>query len=75
MRLCLIICAALLTACGRAEPVAPYVPADLLRTAPGWRGAPPATEGQLVDAAAAEKRGRELANARIEAIAQIVGAP
>lgn len=72
MRLCLTICLALLAGCGReAAPV--HIPADLLQPVAGWQGPAPRTEGQLIDAAVAEKRGRERANAQIEAIGQIVG--
>lgn len=78
MRHCLIICALALSACGADKPpstvvVRSHVPADLLRPCGGWNGPVPATEGQLILAAAAEKRGRLCANAKIEATAQIVG--
>lgn len=72
MRLCLIFCALALAACGRDTVASVYVPADLLAPAPGWTGPPPATERALILAAAAEKRGREQANAQLAAIAQIV---
>lgn len=77
MRLCLILCALLLSACGLKQPervvAAPYsIPPDLLTPSPGWEGARPTREGQYVDAAAAEKEGREDANAKIKAIAKIV---
>ena len=70
-----IICALLLASCGpetRPIPAQAMIPADLLAPCPGWEGTPPATEGQLVDAAAAEKRGRERCNAQLAAIHQIV---
>lgn len=70
MRLCLITCLALLAGCG-SDP-ALHIPSDLLTPVPGWQGAAPRTEGQLIDAAAAEMRGREEANAKLEAIAKIV---
>lgn len=71
MRLCLTICLVLLAGCGReAAPL--HIPADLLQPAPGWLGQAPRTEGQLIDAVVAEKRGRERANAQLEAIGQIV---
>jgi hypothetical protein len=73
MRLCLTICLALLAGCGR-EAATVHFPADLLQPAPGWLGPAPRTEGQMIDAAVAEKRGRERANAQLEAIGQIVGA-
>lgn len=76
MRLCLIFCALLLSACGHdgpfEEPPPSAVPEDLLRPCPGYTGPLPRTEGQLSDAVIAEARGRACANARIEAIAAIV---
>lgn len=60
MRHCLIICALLLAGCGRdrdpqiiAAPTA--IPADLLVAPKGYTGPTPRTEGQLADAAAADK--------------------
>lgn len=74
MRLFPIILAGLLSGCGAADaPAALHIPADLLAPVPGWTGPVPRTEGQLIDAAAAEKRGRERANMQIEAIARIAG--
>lgn len=72
MNRCLIACALLLSACG-TEPGGIVVPPDLLIPAPGWTGPAPRTAGELMDAVAAEKRGRELANARIEAIHSNLG--
>jgi hypothetical protein len=75
MRRCLIIFAMLPAACG-PDPqtiiATPPVPADLLAPAPGWTGRPPATEGQLIDAAAAEKRGRLICNGQLLTIADII---
>lgn len=62
MRLCLIICAALLSGCGRS------VPPDLLTPAPGWEGPTPATESQFARAGAAEKSGRLMCNRQLGAI-------
>ena len=51
---------------------APPVPADLRVGCPGWQGAKPTTEGQLLRAVVAEVSGRKCANAKIEAIDQIL---
>jgi hypothetical protein len=68
---CLIACALLLSGCG-TEPGGIIVPPDLLIPAPGWTGPVPRTAGELMDAVAAEKRGRELANARIGTLSTIL---
>lgn len=68
MRLCLIICGAVLAGCG---PKA--VPVELVTPCPGWQGATPATEGELIRAALAERAGRECANGKLEAVGRIVG--
>ena len=73
MRRSVIICIALLAGCGR-DAVAVHIPADLLAPVAGWQGPTPRTEGQLIDAAAAEKRGRERANMQLDAISQILAA-
>lgn len=70
MNRCLIACALLLSACG-SEPGGIVVPADLLIPASGWTGPVPRTAGELMDAVAAEKRGRELANMQLVAIRQL----
>lgn len=70
MRLCPIIFLVLLAACGREVRQAP-IPADLLVPCEGWTGPTPRTEGQLVDAAFAEMRGRKECNLKIEAIAAL----
>jgi len=67
MRLCLIICAVVLAGCGRKAEI----PADLMTPCAGWQGAPPATEGDLMRAALAEKGGRECANSKLGAIAAL----
>lgn len=72
MRLFLITSVMLLASCGREITPAP-IPADLLVPCPGWQGRTPTTEGQLVDAALAEKRGREACNLKLGAIAEIAG--
>lgn len=72
MRRCLIICAGLLAGCGPDPAPDLHIPPDLLQPVAGWTGPAPQTEGQLIDAAAAEKRGRQRANAQIRAIAEIV---
>jgi|GEM_PF-6080038 len=77
MRLYPIIFVVLLASCGRNEPAThtqTYIPADLLTTEPGWRGPRPRTDGEFAEAAAAEKTGRERANAKLVAIKQIVDA-
>ena len=75
MRLCLLCCLPLLNAC-TAEPsrvaIAPGVPADLLQPCPGYRGAPPVTEGQISDALIAEARGRDCANGKLATVAEIL---
>jgi hypothetical protein len=55
--------------------IAPSVPADLLRPEPGWMGVSPHSEGDLVNALIAEKRGRERANGKLEAINEILSGP
>ena len=75
MRRCLIILALLPAACGRDPQLIPApapVPADLLAPTPGWTGPTPSTEGQLIDAAAAEKRGRLICNGQLLTIGQII---
>ena len=68
MRLCLIICAGVLASCGPK----PVVPADLLTPCPGWTGGTPATEGQLLRAALAERGGRLCNAGKLEAVAELV---
>ncbi|WP_101340628.1 hypothetical protein [Cereibacter azotoformans] len=72
MRLYPIILAAPLVACGPEPSVGIYVPPDLLLAPAGWTGPSPRDEGQLIDAAAAEKRGREQCAGQLIAIAEIV---
>jgi len=75
MRLCLLCCALLLSGCFRAPEVVappPAVPADLLRPCAGYGGPMPRTEGQFSDALIAEARGRACANAKLEALQQIL---
>jgi len=79
MRRCLITCAALLAGCGpevvtRPVAVAPAIPAAVLAPCPGWTGPTPRTEGDLIDAALAERRGRECANARLRAVNDMLNA-
>lgn len=77
----LSICLMLLASCGPTTndttviKVRTYVPPDLLTTCAGWRGAAPETEGQLIEAAHAEKTGRLCANGKIVSIREIVTAP
>lgn len=75
MRLCLILCAMLVASCGQTETVAvrTYVPADLLTPEPGWRGGPPVTQRDFVEAAEAERAGRLQANRKLQAVREIVG--
>lgn len=68
MRLCLTICAMALAGCG---PDPSIIPAELLTPCPGWQGERPATEGQLIRAALAEKGGRECANSKLGSIAAL----
>lgn len=65
-----------LAACGHepARPVLspPPISADLLVQRPGWTGPTPIQNGQFVDAAAAEKRGRLQCNGQLFTIAQTI---
>lgn len=70
MRLYPIICAALLAGCG--PNAAPIIPPDLLQSCAGWTGKTPATEGELVDAILAERRGRLICSGQIDAIKEIL---
>ncbi|MVO14800.1 hypothetical protein GO984_03165 [Rhodobacteraceae bacterium CY05] len=76
MRLCLLCCVLLLSGCGRdpvvITPPPPPVPPDLLQPCSGYTGPKPSTEGQWIDAAGAEMRGRHCANDRLETIAEIL---
>jgi hypothetical protein len=75
MRLLPLCCALLLSGCLRAPEVVappPAVPADLLRPCEGYGGPVPRTEGQLSEALIAEVRGRACANAKLEALKQIL---
>jgi hypothetical protein len=79
MRICLTLCALALASCGPEGPgpvalVVPPVPAAVLAPCEGWQGPPPLTAGALLDAAAAEKRGRQCANARLGAVADMLAA-
>lgn len=69
MRHCLIMLCAGLAACGAGGSIPP----DMLRPCAGWQGPAPATEGQLLRAALAEKAGRECANGRLAGVAAIIG--
>jgi hypothetical protein len=72
MRRCLIICALLLTGCGNEAPaplgVSAPISADLLTPCAGWEGGTPQSEGQLIEAASAERAGRLRCNAKLAAI-------
>jgi hypothetical protein len=70
MRRCLIICALALAGCG-PDPVT--IPPELTTPCAGWTGPRPATEVQLIRAAAAEKGGRQCANSKLSAIAALSG--
>lgn len=74
-----IICAALLAACGPERPpvLVTLQPVDpgLLQPCPGWQGPTPRTEGELIDAAAAERRGRLRCNAQLASIETILNLP
>lgn len=72
MRLSLICCFVLAGCFGRDVPPASYVPADLLAPVPGWQGGPPRSEGEWVDATAAEQRGRLQCNGDKLTIAEIL---
>lgn len=67
----LIIFALLLAGCGRDLPP-PVVPADLLEPVPGWKGPTPETQGQLVSAVIAEKRGLGQCNLQLGAIREVL---
>lgn len=74
MRLFLIISLAPLVACG-PEPVRvvrapPPIETGLLMPCTGWIGPTPASDRQLITAAAAEKRGREECNAKLATISE-----
>jgi hypothetical protein len=69
MRLCLIICALALAACGRDV----VVPPDMLTPCTGWQGGTPKTEGDLLRAGAAERAGRICANTKLEAVRAVLG--
>lgn len=78
MRLCLLCCSLLLTACtgaDRPQVVAgpPPVSADLLQPCSGYTGPVPRNEGQFSDALIAEARGRACANEKLTTIAEIIG--
>lgn len=80
MRLYLLCCALLLSACTPADkitvaPVPHNVPADLLMPCAGYTGLVPGDQGQLSDALVAEVRGRHCANGKLEAIDEILNAP
>lgn len=68
MRPWLIACAVLLAGCGSSSLV---IPPDLLEPEPGWEGAAPVTERQLLAAGLAERTGRLRANAKLAAVADI----
>ena len=70
MRRCLIICAVALAGCGPDR--VPVVPPDMLTPCPGWTGRTPATEGEVIRAAAAEKAGRLCANTKLEGVAEVL---
>lgn len=77
MRLCLIIFAVSLAACGREVApdvvyAAPPIESSLLTACPGWAGQNPQTEGQLADAMLAEKRGRVCANGKLQAVSEVL---
>lgn len=75
----LLICTALLAACGpRPAPVvvaSPLIDPGVLQPAPGWQGPTPRNEGELIDAAAAERRGRLSCNAQLSTIEMIIKLP
>ena len=75
MRLCLLCCLPLLTACLKSpDPVvvAPRIPADLLKPCSGYTGPVPQSEGQISDALIAEARGRACANGRLATVGKIL---
>ena len=71
--LCFVL---LLSACGasdgRITTLATDVPLELRQTEPGWTRGAPATEGEMVDALLITTRALSRANARIEAIDEIL---
>jgi hypothetical protein len=77
MRLYLLCCALLLSGCSTPDDIQVVavplsVPDALLMKCTGYTGILPQTEGQLSEALLAEVRGRDCANGRIEAIAEIL---
>lgn len=68
----LIILAVLLASCG-SDPAINPVPADLLTSCSGHMGPVPRNEKQLALALLSEIQGRQCANRKIEAIAEIIG--
>ena len=74
MRLSVILCAMALLSCGPkpATVLTPFVPEDLFQPSPGWEGARPQTEEQVIKAAEAEKSGRIKANNQLAAIKKIL---
>lgn len=76
MRPYLIICAVVLAGCGRDPGPDPGAALRLLDLAPcpGWQGATPSTERDLMRAALAERTGRLCANAKLGAAELALGA-
>lgn len=76
MRLCLLCCLPLLTACSDPDSQQiiqpPKVPADLLQPCAGYTGPVPRSEGQISDALIAEARGRDCANGKLATLAEIL---
>lgn len=65
----------LLAACGQPPiEAAPLVPGALLAPCPGWQGPTPATQGDLIAAAAAERSGRLCANDKLASVKRLVAA-
>ncbi len=87
MRRCLILPLMSLAACGSEPPsptlrptaemadTAPLADATLFRPCPGWEGAPPATEREILLAAEAEMAGRLRCNGQLLTLGRIYGLP
>jgi hypothetical protein len=55
--------------------VSTFIPADLLRPAPGYTGPAPVAERDFAAAAHAEQVGRLTCNLQLESVAEILAAP
>lgn len=75
MRLCLLFCLLLLSACtDHIDPVVlpPPIPAVLLLPCTGYQGDPPTTQGEISEALIAEAKGRACANGRLATVSEML---